>query len=512
MGELKPLGSEKLKGDEKLNRILELTYYQNPINENNTNNKKYDLIVEGKNSVYGIEKEKDGYYVKKGINESSLDYIGGLYMKNKNRFSTYNDALKKLEFLKGQEELNEATRYVLKNKSTSQIPNEQMPPAPAETELPPAPEGDVPASPEGELPPAPEGDMDMGDELSTGVEGEDEETGDPLKDIQKYTGKLTQKMREFEEIESDDIKYVLNMIISAYDPEQLDDEDKEEILDKLEGEEDFGDGEEMSSDEEIPEPETQETPEDELGETYASLEELTNTDFNFEDDDEMVDISNEFEDDEIDQNGNYYDNDDDFEIYEEDDFNYEQQPEDNSMSDEETEENLNIGDIVTVEGLTGEYQCAVNYREGKPFLVPFNMETKEADTSRKIYLTALNDPKLTKVMDFSETKGGFMNERDLSEYFDDEDYVDPSENPNFYDIEGDDLNIDEKLPVSFDDEVEPEDEEEFDFDFDTYHDDEEDETEDYGTTSQRNRRRPSYNDELTSLNEIKDIIKKYRIN
>jgi len=33
MAELKPLGSEKLNGDEKLKRILELTYY------NNANNK-----------------------------------------------------------------------------------------------------------------------------------------------------------------------------------------------------------------------------------------------------------------------------------------------------------------------------------------------------------------------------------------------------------------------------------------------------------------------------------------
>lgn len=32
MGELKPLGSEKLSGDDKLKRILELTYYQTEVN------------------------------------------------------------------------------------------------------------------------------------------------------------------------------------------------------------------------------------------------------------------------------------------------------------------------------------------------------------------------------------------------------------------------------------------------------------------------------------------------
>ncbi len=36
MGDLKPLGSEKLNGDEKLKRILELTYYKNGSNNTQT--------------------------------------------------------------------------------------------------------------------------------------------------------------------------------------------------------------------------------------------------------------------------------------------------------------------------------------------------------------------------------------------------------------------------------------------------------------------------------------------
>ena len=83
MGDLKPIGSEKLQGDDKIKRILELTYYkQNTVNENNTT-KKAELIKESSNGVYGIVREKDGYYVKKGLNEGTLDYIGGLFMKNK---------------------------------------------------------------------------------------------------------------------------------------------------------------------------------------------------------------------------------------------------------------------------------------------------------------------------------------------------------------------------------------------------------------------------------------------
>ena len=35
--------------------------------------------------VYAIIQEKDGYHLKSGINESSLDYIGGVRNKNKNK-------------------------------------------------------------------------------------------------------------------------------------------------------------------------------------------------------------------------------------------------------------------------------------------------------------------------------------------------------------------------------------------------------------------------------------------
>ena len=64
-----------------------------------TNQDSAFALKEGITGVYGIEKENDGYYVKKGLNENSLDYIGGLFMKNKNRFSSYNEAFKKMNFL-----------------------------------------------------------------------------------------------------------------------------------------------------------------------------------------------------------------------------------------------------------------------------------------------------------------------------------------------------------------------------------------------------------------------------
>jgi hypothetical protein len=64
-----------------------------------------------------------------------------------------------------------------------------------------------------------------------------------LKSIQKLTGKLAQKLREFQDVETEggeemtskDTKYVINSILSALDLDNLDEEDKEEIVTKFEG-------------------------------------------------------------------------------------------------------------------------------------------------------------------------------------------------------------------------------------------------------------------------------------
>jgi hypothetical protein len=72
------------------------------------------------------------------------------------------------------------------------------------------------------------------------MEPEDDEIV-TLKVIQKLTGKLAQKLRAFEDAQEDepmtskDIKYVINSILSALDLESLDEEDKEEIMNKFEG-------------------------------------------------------------------------------------------------------------------------------------------------------------------------------------------------------------------------------------------------------------------------------------
>lgn len=272
MGEIKPVGSEKLQGDKKLQRILELTYFKDS-NVNEEKKVKTDAIFlkeSIKGGFYGIVKERDGYYVKKGLTESSLDYIGGMFMKNKNRFGSYGDALKRLELLNGSELMNEATKYVLKKPS---VGKEEMP-APVD-DLPPVEGGgdDLPA-PTDDLPPI-DGDGEMGgDEMS--------KKSDYMAEIQKHAGKLGQALRdEKERLESDDIKYVINMILSAVDLEKLDDEDKEDIAKRFEPEEyvdDSGDDEMGGDDDfELPPIEGDDNSESELGEVMDKLESFINS-------------------------------------------------------------------------------------------------------------------------------------------------------------------------------------------------------------------------------------------
>jgi hypothetical protein len=281
MADLKPIGSEKLTGDEKLKRILELTYY----NEKNkkSSSAKPELVKESKSgSFYGIVKERDVYYVKSGVNESSLDYIGGMFMKNKNKFNSYGEALKRLELIKGQDELQEATKYVLKQNKPQQ---EAPAPAPSMDDAPPS---DVPTS-------VPSDDFGTGggDDFTSGTAPTDEppleepssdemggdtesKKSDYMAEVQKYAGKLGQELRDLHDrMESDDIKYILNMIISAVDLDKLSDEDIEEIGKKFEREEEVG-GEEPTGEEPAPSPEEAPTEMNEY-DSMAALDEFVNT-------------------------------------------------------------------------------------------------------------------------------------------------------------------------------------------------------------------------------------------
>ena len=84
---------------------------------------------------------------------------------------------------------------------------------------------------------APDADA-MGDEGMGAPSGEEV----TFKMIQKLTGKLTQKIREYEGdkgLTSENIKYVINMVLSSLDLANLSEEDKEDVLSKFESDEDM---------------------------------------------------------------------------------------------------------------------------------------------------------------------------------------------------------------------------------------------------------------------------------
>ena len=281
MADLKPIGSEKLNVDDKLKRILELTYYGNKQNTSSSHSStsKVERITESSNGVFGIVKEKDGYYVKKGLTENSLDYIGGLFMKNKNRFSSYAEADRRMNLLSSSE-LNEATKYVLKQnkpESESMMPADDMGGEIPSSEPTPDMGSEMPSSeptPDmgGEIPPS---DGDVPNEM-----GGEAKPSDYMTEIQKFSGKLGQELRDQKsKMESDDIKYVLNMIISAVDLNKLEDDDIEEIGKKFDrdAEEDADSDVETpdvpADDEETP---SEPTNDEELGETMDRLENFLN--------------------------------------------------------------------------------------------------------------------------------------------------------------------------------------------------------------------------------------------
>lgn len=290
---LRPIGSEKLQGMEKINRMLEIARYKestpNPINEDKS--VEYTKTLSDGNN-YQIVKEKSGYVLKRTLLESNgnSDYLEP--MRNRKYYPSYSQALKRLNLIAKEVNVNEGietgtslfnesesdgTKYILK--TNEQAPAAGQTPAPAAPAPAPAPTA-APA-------PAPEEEIDLDFDLEdTEVEDEDNEPIS-IKVIQKATGKLAQKLRDYDEanqeepMSSKDIKYVINSILSAIDVEALDEEDKEDILGKLEGIEDeseFGDdseddGLDMEDDGLEDEEMGTELPEGEMGESkhYGSF-------------------------------------------------------------------------------------------------------------------------------------------------------------------------------------------------------------------------------------------------
>ena len=255
MADLKPIGSERLQGQEKLNRILEIARYKEniPSNINETSRVEFERVLSDGNH-YEIVKEKSGYVIKKKVNES-LEYIEP--MRNRKHYGSYSAALKRLNLIAGEvnrltENEEEVSMYNLseQKKFTLKTPKPAPMPEPMPEPMAAAPEAgsiDAPLddtsldAPEGEEMDfdmdldTPEGDLDVDMSDEEGPMGDEEEV--TFKTIQKLTGKLGQKIRMMNDsvgMTSEDVKYVINSLLSALDLSKLDEEDQEDIMAKFE--------------------------------------------------------------------------------------------------------------------------------------------------------------------------------------------------------------------------------------------------------------------------------------
>jgi hypothetical protein len=369
MGGLKPIGSEKLDGMDKIRRIMEIARYKEniPTPRNEDKSSEYKLSLADGNT-YEIIKERQGYIIKQTISESVSDYISP--MKNRRYYSSYSQALKKMNLMarefnqlhgnengtslfEQEDEKKKDTKYVISTSkqpvttttttiaappvasppvttttTTIAAPPVGVPPTPQPMEeqgdpaldpllapqagAAPAPDPTAAPAPDPTAAPAP----DPAAAPEEGMEPEEEPATEEevtFKIIQKLTGKLAQKIRTYssqEEMSSNDTKYVINSILSALDLTTLEEDDVEDIISRLEGEEEEIDGEEegldgeeMDTEGEVTEPQ----PEAEVGEGYDNFSGAFNDYLGAAYTSKMSDnLMNEFDDEEYNEYENEY--------------------------------------------------------------------------------------------------------------------------------------------------------------------------------------------------------------
>lgn len=277
MGKLKPVGSEKLTGDAKIQRIIEIARFKEniPNSLNETAKSEYNINLPDGNR-YEIVKEKQGYIVKRTLSESQTEYIEP--MKNRKYYSSYSQALKRLNLLaaeinriteneEGVSLFGEDKKFVLKTPKPQvdepasnppaappPIPSSELPPSPISSEM----GDDLPSEIDDNLPTVSddtEADFmdDEDDDIEVPDEGDEEQVS--FRTIQKLTGKLTQKLRTLDNEEgmtSENIKYVINMVLSSVNLNELSEEDKEDIIGKFDDTESSDEFEDdMTSDTEV---------------------------------------------------------------------------------------------------------------------------------------------------------------------------------------------------------------------------------------------------------------------
>ena len=317
----KIVNPKTLKGQDKVNRMLDLMGKMNTLNESKSFS-ELELIKKGPNGiVYGIVRENHDYFIKtsnkpygKFLSED-FQYIGGLQNKGTEKYHSYAEALKHLNIKFDM--LNESYGieynvnifesdgnaieggagfgFVLEKEEEiildNQIEEEKKVlkvDAPASATPAAAPAASTPEAPveddveDDEFGFSDEDAEDLGDDTedtedtdTTGDEGTEDLGDDEMtKKIQKLTGKIGQMLRDSEDVDPKLEKYVINSIISALHLDEMDEGDKEDIISKFEGEEEedsFGSDEDTEEGGE----EDTETPEEGSEESTEAPEEVT---------------------------------------------------------------------------------------------------------------------------------------------------------------------------------------------------------------------------------------------
>lgn len=261
----------------KLEKMLKLADIKPNINESVKELSTIESVkkaLDGKS--YAIVRENSKYFIKvsdkkENLTESDFDYIGGVKNKPKYSYNSFSEATRNLNFvfdeinrthggdnvniLESDDEMLGEKKYVLKQKKSEPTPD-------------PEPEMDFGDEKGFDFGDGDEGDetednFDFGDDdeeeedsedFDFGDEEEEDSEEDPIKNIQKTTGKLGQKLRDTEDISPDMTKWVAKSVMSALNLDSLENSDKKEIIKNIkkskededsDGDFDFGGDEDM---------------------------------------------------------------------------------------------------------------------------------------------------------------------------------------------------------------------------------------------------------------------------
>jgi len=272
-----------------LNRMLELSNIKPVIKEEKMSLSNFELVKESVNGkIYAVVREQNKYYIKNAdsknnINESDFDYIGGIVNKGKKSFYSYEEAVKHLNLM--FEEINNHYNVDNVNLLESDVLNEKKfilklknkkaePKADKggfdfggdSEEKETSDKGGFDFGGGDDTEDTGDSEFDFGGDEDTEDTGDDsfdfgdddtEDTGDgefdfggddegddseeddtdveefgddDIKDIQSTTGKLGQQIRDVEDLSSDMQKWVAKSVLSAMDLENMDSEDKKDII------------------------------------------------------------------------------------------------------------------------------------------------------------------------------------------------------------------------------------------------------------------------------------------